>query len=670
MSKRSTKNKPSKKNTATKISPTPTKNSVEAVPVESEGSPTGTETAVEVLEKQEEAASPPEAASKHEAVPVEDTDSPSSAEILEKQAEATSPAEDAGKVEAIPVESAGSPSNSETAIEILETTSPPDTAGAAEEKPGEHREVVRSASLVMLGNLSSSLMGMVRQIMVSSTGAAISGPFFAALSPAQKFNDLLVNGSVQGALIPTFNDYAAPEKQEELRRLIFTLINLILLIMAGASILFFFVAPWVVSHTEARGFTDQEKLLAIHFSQIIFFSLLALGPFAILQASLYARKEFGWPALAPVAYHVGIIIGAAFTTIVGAHFYGEYGLAFGVVLGALGEIALLMPGVRKQRFRYMFVLDLKHPAIRHILRLYAPIAFSFFVSAAFAIFDASLASLTPCASFMLNMRPCGDANLSAMQFATTLVQFPVGLVASALGFAVLPTLTTYMREGDIERFKDMLQMGFRLGLLLMIPAAAGLIVFRLPIVSLIFEHGKFTAQNAMLGAMALQNYAFQLPFVAIDQLLISAFYARKNTFAPVAVLVISELAYLAVALPFWQTVGMPALPLANTAQIVCHALVLLVWLRIVIGPMHISKLVPALAKILLATAIMVGIAWGLQAVFAQVSLFSLQTLLGRLLTVVIAGAISAAVYFGLVTLLKVEEVVLLKGAVLAKLGKK
>jgi hypothetical protein len=86
--------------------------------------------------------------------------------------------------------------------------------------------------------------------------------------------------------------------------------------------------------------------------------------------------------------------------------------------------------------------------------------------------------------------------------------------------------------------------------------------------------------------------------------------------------------------------------------------------------MHISKLVPALAKILLATAIMVGIAWGLRAAFAQVGLFSLQTLLGRLLTVVIAGTISTAAYFAIVTLLKVEEVVLLKGAVLAKLGKK
>ena len=578
-----------------------------------------------------------------------------------------------GTVEAYPVATAGSPSSAEPAVEVLETRSEIPEPGAevvAEQKPSEKREVVKSASLVMLGNLSSSLMGMIRQIIVSSTGASISGSFLAALSPAQKFNDLLINGSVQGALIPTFNDYSALEKREELRRLVFTLVNLVILIMAASSIIFFFVAPWLVSHVFAPGYTPEQKSLTIRFAQIIFFSLLALGPFAILQASLYARKEFGWPALAPVAYHIGIIIGAAFTGLVGARFYGEYGIAFGVILGALGEIALLIPGIRKQHLRYMFVLDLQHPALRNILKLYAPVAFSFFVSAAFAILDQNLASRTPCAAFMLSMHSCGASNYAAMQFATTLVQFPVGLVASALGFAVLPTLTAYMREGDIERFKDVLQLGFRLGLLLMIPAAAGLIVLRLPIVSLIFQHGKYTAQDAMLGAMALQNYALQLPFVALDQLLINAFYARKNTIIPVAVLVISELGYLAVALPLWQTLGMPALPLANTAQIVCHALILLIWLRFAIGSMHMRRLIPALLKILLATAFMVGIALGLQAAFTHIGLFSLHSLIGRFLTVVIAGGISATAYFGIVILLKVEEVMLLKGAILAKLGKK
>src|SRR2546430_9891186 len=95
----------------------------------------------------------------------------------------------------------------------------------------ERRHIAKSASLVMLGNLGSSVIGMVRQIVVTSLGFNIAGPFNSALLPAQTFNDFLVNGSVPGALIPTFNDYSAREKREEreeLRRLVFTLVNLVI----------------------------------------------------------------------------------------------------------------------------------------------------------------------------------------------------------------------------------------------------------------------------------------------------------------------------------------------------------------------------------------------------------------------------------------------------------
>src|SRR6266496_5933198 len=107
----------------------------------------------------------------------------------------------------------------------------------------ERRHIAKSATLVMLGNLGSSLMGMVRQIVVAALGVNVAGPFNSALLPAQTFNDFLVNGSVQGALIPTFNDYAAPEKREELRRLVFTLVNVVILIGITASVLFIFISP-------------------------------------------------------------------------------------------------------------------------------------------------------------------------------------------------------------------------------------------------------------------------------------------------------------------------------------------------------------------------------------------------------------------------------------------
>src|SRR5260221_9388010 len=179
-----------------------------------------------------------------------------------------------------------------------------------------------------------------------------------------------------------------------------------------------------------------------------------MAPVAVLLAALYARKEFGWPAFSSVSYHLGIIIGAIVSGLVGAHCLGYLGLAFGVLLGVVGEIALLIPGMRHQRLRYLLVLDLKHPALRRIVKLYIPVALSFLISMGLIFFDQHLASQTP---------GDGAANYTAMRAATTLIQFPVGLVAAALSFAVLPTLSAHAREANLQDSKPTSLLCFIIG---------------------------------------------------------------------------------------------------------------------------------------------------------------------------------------------------------------
>lgn len=524
----------------------------------------------------------------------------------------------------------------------------------------ERRHLVKSAALVSLGNLGSSLLGMVRQIVVTPLGPSIAGPFYAALTPANNFFQLLVNGSVSGALIPTFNDYAAPEKRQEMRRIVFTIVNLVFLIALIASIGYTLIAPWFINFL-VQGYPDAaDKLLTLQYSQIIFFSLAALGPFAVLLAALFALKEFGWPAFATAAYHIGIILGALGVSLFGSFYLGKMALPTGVLLGSLGELVLLLPGIRNQRFYYMFVLDLKHPALRHILRLYLPIALSFVFTTAFVFLDLLLQSFTP----------THTTTTVAMATATTLVQFPIGLVAMALSTAVLPTLSEHAREGNNERFKQTLLLGFRLGLLLMIPAMVGLLALRTPIAYLLFAHGKYGTSGADFTALALQNYSYQLPFVAIDQLLIAAFYARKNTKIPVIIGVVSLLFYLIVALPFYRNIGMPALAFANTVQNSSHAIILLFLLRRVMGVLHIRTSVPAILKICAAAALMGLATWAVLLLLNHIPLFSLAHFVGQLLSVIVAGGAAIVVYIGAILLLKVEEINLVKGAVLAKLGKK
>jgi putative peptidoglycan lipid II flippase len=494
---------------------------------------------------------------------------------------------------------------------------------------------------------------------VGALGAPGAASFIAATLPVTNFYQLLANGATDGALVPVFNDYAAAEKRQEMRRIVFTVVNLVLIIAVVASILYALFAPWFINFL-VSGYSTADKALTLRYSQVIFFSVVALGPFAVLLAALFALKEFGWPAFATASYHVGVIVGAIVTGLISSHYIGVLALPVGLLLGAVGQIVLLLPGIRNKRLYYLFVLDLKHPAIRRIIKLYWPIAISLVFSTALVLFDLRLQSLTP-------QHAAGTA---AMGTATTLIQFPIGLVAQALSVAVLPTLAEHAREHNTERFKETLLLGFRLGMLLMIPAMTGLLVLRLPIVYLIFAHHNYSIANANLTATALQNYAYQLPFVVLDQLLIAAFYARKNTRIPVTIYIVSILFYLLVALPFYSNVGVPALAFANTVQNSAHAIILLILLRLAIGSLHIRRTIPTLVKICLAALLMALVAWGVQLGLAHVALFSLSHLSGQFLTLIVSGGLATVIYFGAILLFKVEEINLVKDVVMKKLGKK
>lgn len=145
----------------------------------------------------------------------------------------------------------------------------------------ERKHLVKSAALVSIGNLGSSLLGMVRQIVVASLGAPVAASLSAAITPVNNFYQLLINGSIDGALVPVFNDYAAPERRQEMRRVVFTIVNLILIIALIASIAYVLIAPWFINSL-VSGYNASDRTLTLQYSQIIFFSLVVLGPFAVL----------------------------------------------------------------------------------------------------------------------------------------------------------------------------------------------------------------------------------------------------------------------------------------------------------------------------------------------------------------------------------------------------
>ena len=197
-----------------------------------------------------------------------------------------------------------------------------------------------------------------------------------------------------------------------------------------------------------------------------------------------------------------------------------------------------------------------------------------------------------------------------------------------------------------EEFRSTLAFGIKLVLLLILPSALGLFVLAPSIVALLFERGAFTAADTLATSTALRFYLIGLPFAAIDQPLVFAFYARKNTLAPNLVQFASVGIYLAVALALIQSLGMIGLVIANSAQLTGHALIMLWLTRQRLGGLGRQGVATLLAKTLAASAVMGAVAF--------LSIARLETA-SHLVQVLVPTAAAGIVYVASLWLLRVKE---------------
>jgi len=250
-----------------------------------------------------------------------------------------------------------------------------------------------------------------------------------------------------------------------------------------------------------------------------------------------------------------------------------------------------------------------------------------------------------------------------MRYSATLIQFPLGLIATAVSIAILPTLSRQAISGQPGLFKNTLARGLRLVLALTIPATVGLWVLATPIVALVFEHGDFAPADTVATAEALRCALLGLVFASIDQPLIFAFYARKNTLTPALVGVWTTLLYALMALfPWWLGVlTLPLLILVNSIKLTAHALTMLVLTRRHTGGLGGHGIWGLVVKATVASAVMGG---AVHVAAGKLAHIASAGLAGEVLLVGGAGLIGAAIYGALAALLRMEEVGLLGRALL------
>jgi putative peptidoglycan lipid II flippase len=504
------------------------------------------------------------------------------------------------------------------------------------------RQIARAAALIALGNIASRILGLVRASVIAGTfglSAAVDAFTVASAIPNILY-DLLISGAISAALVPVFSEYAEGDERE-FRRVAASVINLILCMLAAIIALFIWQAPLLVTLL-AGGFSEAIREQTIAMVRLMLPAVLFMGVSGMITALLHARRAFLLPSFTTSVFNIGIIAGVLLLTPL----FGAQSLVIGVLIGAVLQVALQLPGLRGAV--YSPIIDLRHPGVRRILRLYAPVALGIAFSVAGIVLDRNLASRL------------AEGSLSTMWFATTLIQFPLGLVAAAVSFAVLPTLSRQAGAGDETAFRTTLGMGIKVVLLLIVPATVGLAVLARPIIT-IFEGNQFSSEDIHITAWALLLYLPGLPAAAIDQMLLFAFYARKRTLTPNLVqgAAIGVYTLTALGLLTWTQLGVGALVLGNSAQWISHVVIL--WL--------LSRRLFNLGGLRLGEATFkCGVASVAMAICLWLVTPALQAIGAPLITVVIAGGFGAAVYFGACALLRVEAFDFFINAVRRRIG--
>jgi putative peptidoglycan lipid II flippase len=519
-----------------------------------------------------------------------------------------------------------------------------------------NRGIFSAALLIALGGIASRALGLGREATIAYLfGRSVAvDAYTAAWQIPSTLYDFLISGAISAALVPVFSAYAevAPtagsgEGDDEFWRVGSGVINVALLLLGALTALLLWQAPLVVrlvAQDTQPGLREQTVALV----RLMLPAVPLMGLAGLFTALLYARRTFLLPAFVAAAFNAGIIVAALLL-------HGRLGVAslgVGVLVGALAQVLLQLPGLRDMRYRPL--LNLHHPGVRRVLILYGPVALGMGFSLVGIVIDRWLASGLPAA-------------LATMRYATTLIQFPLGLVAAAVSMAVLPTLSRQSSAGDQESFRATLAQGLKVVLLLVLPATVGLAALATPVTALLFQRGAFDAADSSITALALLCYLPGLPAAALDQMLLFAFYARKNTLTPNLVQGAAIAIYLLTALPLlWGTqLGFLALVLGNSAQWIGHALLLLALLL-----PHVSlrglRLGEALGKTLVAS---VGMGIVMALIGALMGAATEGTPYRALAQVAAAAVGGALTYVGLCAVLRVEALGFFVGVVRARVGR-
>ncbi len=567
-------------------------------------------------------------------------------------------------------------------------------ASAAAQDTGMLQRVnIRRASLILTGAfIASRVLGLLRTAMfafVFGAGRNSDAYLQAFLIPDTIFN-IVAGGALSSAFIPVFTTYMITNRDEKTAwRIASSALNLAIVIMGVLALIAIIFARQIVPlYTPGPKPTDPQYAqylsyinLIVLLTRIMLLQAIILGAGVIVNSVLNARQNFLLPAIGTVLYNVGLIAGLAPGIFFAFHGHRNDDAAvlfatWGVVLGALLQVAIQIPGLFKVGMHYSFSFDWRHPGVTQIGRQMVPRIINAAMLSFSTFIDRALISLLVVAAVSAT---AAQGLVTQYYNSLQLMLLPLGVFGMAVSTAAFPTLAENVAKGRFDRVRNTILETLRSILFMSIPSSIALIALGLPIIQVLLQQGRFNLADAQSSAVPLAFFAFGLAGLAAVEILTRSFYALRDSTTPVVVSVGQFIFKIALSLILINVAiyglqwGLGALAFSTSLAGLIEAVVLFWLLHQRVGGLQIRETLLFIGRVLLASLAM-GVALlfvrtVLDFSFAQAahipSLAFLDTLrtsslgvLGKfvaLIKLIIEMLVGVVVYIRVARLLGIEE---------------
>ena len=495
--------------------------------------------------------------------------------------------------------------------------------------------------------LLSRVLGLVRESVI----AGVFGQnrptdiYNAAFALPDVLFFLIAGGALSSAFIPIFTELFKAGKEREAWKT-FSVIATVMGIVVTAFILVTEVfARQLVPHLSAPGFTSSIQLDKVaSLTRIVLPSQFFFFIGGLMMGTLYSRGQFVSPGLGPSIYNIGIMLGAV---ILGERF-GIAGLCWGALCGAFaGNFLMQLIVIARIGAHFRPSLDIHDPGAIRVWKLMAPVIFGLSLPQVDQWINVRLASFL------------SDGLITAFVRGNQLMQVPVGVFGQSTALAFFPTLSAQAAQGEKEEFKRTFNYGLRLILFAAIPSSVFLGVLAKPIVTLLFQHGKFTQANTNVVALALVFYCIGISGWCMQALVARAFYALQDTFTPVWTGTLMTLLFVPAKWAVVKYGGDPlywAMALSTSLSATTHVALLLFIARKRLHGIHGKRLLNSASKVLAASAALGVIAYAINHAVSGISAVTTAGIKCQALAAVVVSALLGGfVFLAVIRALKVEE---------------